>query len=397
MEYKGIGIIGTSGAGKSTVAQKLCKKYEIFNLVQAVTTREERQNGILGQYQYITEEEFKNLDKGGKLLIRTKYRGKYYGITHEALQQVVDNGKIPLLILTPKVVSELEGKGDRERYVFFTIFLDAPDDILDRRLEQRGEKIDENIRNQRKEDREYARICRYVINNSNGVHMEDVTQLLYSLWEYRNVGGMLPQKIIELMIRCGMLLRNAEINKLQGASYDLSLGDRYWQNGELRTLNDNNPFINLKPGDYVIVSSKETADFPRDIAGRFDLTVGLFCQGVILSNGPQVDPSFKGGLFCLLFNTSDAEITLKRGDHYATLEFIKLLEPTIPYSGKYQGKKDIIDYLPKPSKPSAIVKLRNDIEDLKKAKWYEKTLPLILSILAIVASIVMGVILFFIK
>lgn len=200
---------------------------------------------------------------------------------------------------------------------------------------------------------------------------------------------MLPKKVIELMLKCGMLLKNAEINnKVSGASYDLSLGAQYWQDGGKRILDNTNPFIKLKPGDYAIVSSKEIADFPKDIAGRFDLSVSLFCQGIILSNGPQVDPGFKGGLFCLLFNTSNAPITLKQGQHHATLEFIKLLEPTIPYSGKYQGKDDIIDYLPKPAEPSVITKIIDDIDALKSAKWWEKTLPLILSILALVATIV---------
>ncbi len=207
----------------------------------------------------------------------------------------------------------------------------------------------------------------------------------------------MPKKVIELMVKCGMLLKNADVkNKVSGASYDLSLGDQYWQDGKKRILDNTSPFIELKPGDYAIVSSKETADFPKDIAGRFDLSVSLFCQGIILSNGPQVDPGFKGRLFCLLFNTSNATIPLKRGQHYATLEFIKLLEPTIPYSGVYQGKDDIIDFLPTPSAPSIIAKMKEDIQDLKSAKWWEKNLPLILSILAVTASIVMGVILFLI-
>jgi len=73
---------------------------------------------------------------------------------------------------------------------------------------------------------------------------------------------------------------------VQGASYDLTLGDEYFNNGNIKTLNDRNPFIKMKPGEYVLVSSKEIARLPKDIAGRFDITVSLFCKGVILSNGP---------------------------------------------------------------------------------------------------------------
>jgi len=136
------------------------------------------------------------------------------------------------------------------------------------------------------------------------------------------------------MIECRMLLENADPNNSTGAAYDLSIGDEYYYGGNIKTLTDNEPFILIEPYDYAIVTSKETTNFPKDITGRFDLSVSLFCQGIILSNGPQVDPGFKGRLFCLLFNTSNALVFLKRGQHYATLEFHKLIDvpPEISHS-----------------------------------------------------------------
>lgn len=38
---------------------------------------------------------------------------------------------------------------------------------------------------------------------------------------------------------------------------------------------------------------------------------------------------------CLLFNTSSEKVQLKRGQHFTTIEFVKLIESTIPYAGKY--------------------------------------------------------------
>jgi len=401
MEYQGIVMIvvrGTSGAGKSTIAGKFCEKFKGFRIVQAVTTRERRDDDQVSMYEHVSKKDFVTLDKGGELLVRTKYRGEDYGITHQALKSVLDDGKVPILVLTPESAKTLhERGGEGEALNFFTIFVDAPDRVLDDRLKHRGEQIDDSTQKQRAADREYAENCLYSISNSNDVSVEDTTELVYSLWKHRFEGALLHGKMIKSMIRCGMLLKEADIDKVSGASYDLSLGDQYWLDGKKKKLNNDDPFVKLKPGDYAIVSSKEIADFPRDIAGKFDLTVSLFCKGVILSNGPQVDPGFSGRLFCLLFNTSNATITLKRGKHYATLEFIKLLEPTTPYSGKYQGKGDIIDYLPIPSEPSVISKIREDVDSLKSARWWEKTLPIILSMLAIIASIIMAVILFFIK
>jgi len=392
MEYQGIIITGASGAGKSSIAQKLCEQYKIFQIVQAVTTRKPREDDYHRQYQYISKVEFEKLDEDNRLLIKSEYRGKYYGITHEALQEVIGNSKIPLLILTPKSVVELKIKKNLEDYTSFIVFLDAPDEILDTRLNSRGENINETVIQQRKEDRGYLeRLLKiyptdyvYSIKNTD---IEKTLKLIWSLWNHRKTGGILSEKLIRLMIECDMLLENANLDNIQGASYDLRLGDKYFQKGEIKTLDEQNPFVVMEPGDYVLISSKEIANLPKDIAGRFDLTVSLFCKGVILSNGPQVDPGFHGGLFCLLFNTANNKVQLKHGEHYATIEFVKLVEPTVPYMGKYQNKLKMKDYLPEMVEASAINKLMEDVENLKKEKWWIKILPLVVSILALILAI----------
>lgn len=397
MGYKGIIITGTSGAGKSSIAQKLCEQYKIFQIVQAVTTRKLREDDYHGQYQYISKVEFEKLDEDNRLLIKSEYRGKYYGITHEALQEAIGNRKIPLLILTPKSVVELKIKKNLEDYTSFIVFLDAPDEILDTRLNSRGESINETVIQQRKEDRGYLeRLLKinptdyvYSIKNTD---IEKTLELIWSLWNHRKTGGILSEKLIRLMIECDILLENANLDNIQGASYDLRLGDKYFQKGEIKTLDEQNPFVVMEPGDYVLISSKEIVNLPKDIAGRFDLTISLFCKGVILSNGPQVDPGFHGGLFCLLFNTANNRVQLKHGEHYATIEFVKLVEPTVPYMGKYQNKLKMGDYLPEIVEASAINKLMEDVENLKKEKWWIKILPLVVSILALILVVIAALI-----
>ena len=234
MEYKGIIITGTNAAGKSTIALKVCEKFKEFQIVQGVTIRKPREDDHSSIYQYMSKEEFDELGKDRKLLIKAKYRGEYYGITYQAFKIVLGNSKVPLLILTPESTKRLEEDSEEGvRFKSFIIFLDAPDDILNSRLVRRGEQINKNVEEQRRKDRIYDRDCLYVISNTDDADTEDTAQLIYSLWEYRDRGGMLPKKVIELMVKYGMLLKNADIkNKISGASYDLSLGDQYWQDGE---------------------------------------------------------------------------------------------------------------------------------------------------------------------
>lgn len=383
MQYCGIILTGPKGAGKTEIANQLVANSG-FQIVQAITTRKSRSSGD-DDYDFMNDEEFNQYQKNGELFVYDEYLGNKYGIKTESLKTVIENNKIPILIITPKSLKTLNKiEFNKQKHHFLSFFLYAPIEELHERLKKRDSGIQSEVLRQIAADCAYRDEGIYQLQN---VEINVTSNLIHILWENRNAMGMVPERIIKALIEGGTLLKNADVQNVNGASYDLSLGDQYWQNGKKQTLDRDNGFIQLKRGDFVIVSSKEIAELPNDIAARFDLTVGLFCRGVILSNGPQVDPGFRGRLICSLFNLSNSTFDLKRDQHYSTLEFIKLSEPTTAYNGKYQGKEDIIDYLPTSSDPSTIIKIWDEIDKLKNAKWWEKSLPLILSLLAIVASI----------
>jgi len=379
MDYQGIAIVGPRGAGKSALCLRLCEKHSSLQMVPAVTTRKKRKDDTPDQYEYMGRREFKKLGKENRFLIKAEYAGENYGILKEQFLSVLQNEKTPVLILTPESLTRTED--------FFSIFIDLPDPILNEGLKHRRQKIDETVESQRDADRSHAKSCLYVVQNHDSGKS---AELIWSLWKYRNTGGVLPKRLIQLMMECGMLLEHAEASNVQSASYDLSLGDEYYSGGKIKELTSKDPFVLIKPYDYAIVTSKENADFPRDVAGRFDLSVSLFCQGVILSNGPQVDPGFKGKLFCLLFNTSNSPVILKRNQHYATLEFHKLLEPTTPYQGRYQSKLGIINYLPSNTLMGAVSELKEELEKVRSESRRLQTIVLgiVSALLTIVALLI---------
>lgn len=366
MPFESIIITGTSCAGKSTIAKKLCdivtNSGVSFDQVTAVTTRERRADD--SNYEYISNEDFDKLLRGKKLLVHSIYRGKKYGIKQAEYNIVIRKEKVPVLVITPASAIELLSKG-KEKYM--CIFLDAQDETLvDRWVERLGtepnNKAKKGFLKQHKADREYQDKAHYILNNTD---VSASVSLIALLWEYQNQGGALSQKLISSMIDCGMLLRDADPEMINGASYDLRLGDEYYYDGKIQKLSDEKPFLTIEPYDYAIVSCRETAWIPRDVIAKFGLTVGLFCQGIILSNGPQIDPGFRGTLFCLLFNTSNRAVHLKRGKHYATIEFNKLIGYAEPYEGKYQGKERIIEYIPENALHGAINELKKEVEHLK--------------------------------
>lgn len=251
MPFESIIITGTSCAGKSTIAKRLCdivtNSGVSFEQVTAVTTRKRRADD--SNYEYISDEDFDNLLRGKKLLVDSTYRNKKYGIKQAEYDRVVQKKKVPILVITPASAVELLSKG-KEKYM--CIFLDAQDETLvDRWVERLGAEPDNKAKKefikQHKADREYQDKAHYILNNTD---VSASVSLIALLWEYQNQGGALSQKIISSMIDCGMLLRDADPEMINGASYDLRLGDEYYYNGKIQKLSDEKPFLTIEPYDY---------------------------------------------------------------------------------------------------------------------------------------------------
>jgi len=394
MNYKGIILTGTSGCGKTTIAKKLCELSSDFEKCKLITTRVPRM-GEVDEYQFMSVDDFLKKRSENLLFTDTMYRDDHFGILKETIREIIEvRRKIPILTVSPEFQKVLSENVQQKNFDFLSFFIDAQDSKLDDRLIQQDGSLERNGTNppsylvQRARDREFSQCTTYSFTNNDDI--DDIVQLIFELWQYRYSGGLLSKKIISLMINCGSLLSDASVDRIQGASYDLVLGEQFAQNGIIELLSDTRPYIVLKPGDYAIVTSKEIANLPKDIAARYDLTVGLFTQGIILSNGPQVDPGFKGSLFCLLFNASNKEISLRMGDHFVTIEFAKLLEPTIPYSGQHQNQERIRQYIPQNPGFGEIVKMRGEINKLNDFNLKYSKAPMIISTVSLLVMIIIA-------
>ena len=388
--YNALVLTGTSAAGKTTVARTLAATVQRLARVEAVTTRDRRDDDVAGEYEYVQSDVLDRLKRTNELLIYTTYRGHNYGIRQTTVDDILSSGNTPLLVITPESAAciAVDDPFEDAGIVPFIVFIDAEDAVLDRRLEGREVGARNEDLQQRMADREFVGSAVYSVRR--GTH-DDVQSLIAGLWKSRNRSGVLPASLIRRLLACGTLLENANVSRVSGASYDLSLGDEYFYGGRIHRLSERDPILTVAPYDYTIVTSHELADCPRDVSGRFDLAVNLFCQGVILSNGPQVDPGFRGPLFSLLFNTSSSPVMLKRRQHYATIEFHKLLAHTSGYSGRYQAKT-LLDYLPSNAAQGAINELKKELEQVRgEAKNLQATtwavLSLVLALIAVFVSL----------
>lgn len=383
MFFESVIITGTRCAGKSTLASQFLTKNDKFSLVKAITTRLQRNEEECQNYIFVTDEEFAKKI----FFVNISYHEYHYGIEYMEIENVIKSGKIPVMIISPEALNIISNKNDDNFHLSF--FIDADDSELNERLSSRGldsKEIEQEVI-QRKADRKFAYKSIYRLKNSGPKFNTELCDLINTLWGFRKSGGMIPRKLISALTKFDALLKGSSEENISNSSYDLSLGDEYYYKGKIKNLSDKKPFILIEPYDYAIVTSKEVANFPNDISGRFDLKVSLFCQGVILSNGTQVDPGFEGKLFCLLFNTSNSPVVLKRGQHYSTIEFNKLIAPTDGYEGIYQSKIGIINYLPTNTLQGGVNELKKEIEKLKteSTKLQTMILGIISLLLALIA------------
>ena len=363
----GIILTGTSGSGKTTIAKELQNENSKYEYIRAITTRSAREDDN-GHYLYISDQEFE--ERQHTFFTYTSYRNAKYAYSSMDILKSQSKGHFPILVVSPESFAILKksgklniGKDNYNHECYISFFIDSIDDELNKRLINRDGRIDQKKeKNRRNSDREYSDIPDYIVQNHN---LSDTVGIIKRLVELYGISAKLSEIDIGLYIRNGMLVCDADKNNIKGASYDLRLGDEIYSSGEIKKLENQNLRLTIAPYDYALVSSKEEISLPKDVVAHFGLTVGLFCQGIILSNGQQVDPGFRGKLFCLLFNTSNQPVTIKRGAHYATIEFTKMNELASKYKGKYQGKEDIIDVLPDNTMLGGLSELKSEIEELK--------------------------------
>ena len=359
--YHGIIISGNDIAECGKIAKKL-EDFQIYKIIRVVSDRKEK-----SYYAYIEKEKLAAINDEF-FLLKNKMPDEMVAIFMQEFKEIVEGAMIPIIIIDRDAV-EIIGRisGTDFKFMSFYIYNENEDN-------KEASIYDKN---------NVIAKFNYSIDDKS---VFDVAALIDKLWNLRERGGGLSRDLMNKLVKCNLLIKDGKLDNVSNSSYDLTLGDEYYYAGEIKELSEKKPFLAIEPYDYVIASCSEKINMPRDVSGRFDVSVNLFCQGIILSNSTQVDPGFRGKLFCLLFNTSNKVVYLKRHTHFVTMEFNKLVEPTTPYNGKYADEDSIVPYLPTNVMQGAINELKKEIENLKIEN--QKMQSVYLSVLALFLAIV---------
>lgn len=130
-------------------------------------------------------------------------------------------------------------------------------------------------------------------------------------------------------IESGKIIEPFNKDQLQPASYDLSVG-------EIKGSKV------LRPGESVLISTKEKVDIPHNVAGICVQRSSFMRLGLITNVG-WIDPGFQGNITLRLFNLGEESVDLRKIDTFAQLILLDVRGAITTYNGHYQNSEGIVE------------------------------------------------------
>ncbi len=138
-------LSGPAGAGKTTVAERLCREAGIRRSVSA-TTRPPRQGEVDGRdYSFVPEDEFRARLGRGEFLEHATVHGHLYGTPRQPIEEALRAGESRLLVIDVQGAMQVKAHCPDA----LLVFLDAPDATLGERLAGRATEGEDEQRSRR--------------------------------------------------------------------------------------------------------------------------------------------------------------------------------------------------------------------------------------------------------
>ncbi len=133
--------------------------------------------------------------------------------------------------------------------------------------------------------------------------------------------GVLLSDEIEHHVNMFRMIDPFNPKNLKPAGYELTVGDQYSLGGNVSPLADGEK-ITIPPFQVVIIKIAETLNLPRFLIARWNIRVKWAYEGLLWVGGPQVDPGWVGQLACPVYNLSNKEVKIPRGEPIALMDFV---------------------------------------------------------------------------
>lgn len=169
MVYKIFTLTGVSGSGKTTIMRELLKRNANIKVLPSITTRTKRDSDVPGEYRYIGEKEFENMQQNNAFLWDVDMHGSFYGTAKVDVDYALKANHKSIMLLVPEVISILKSY---THFVLSFYIISPPEDILRQRLQNRGDDrvdIEKRILDCKKWDKEAGSSDYIFIDNSGAL------------------------------------------------------------------------------------------------------------------------------------------------------------------------------------------------------------------------------------
>jgi len=285
-------IIGPGGSGKGTIIEGITSQYsDLVEGAATATTRPKKTPGEVAKYRiFLTEREFKDLDKEGKLIEKNFFKDNWYGAPKEEVYKILEKGK--------NVIIEVDLNGLQSfRKVFsnvVSIFIDAHLETYKKRMANRGMETPEEIKKRMKItewELQNKHLCDYIIENREGKPQEAVENVIKIIGGKRsNMKG--PTTIVIFIVLVGLVLGGillssppksqaptGDLNSQQAAKEDPA---RIYRDGGPRVGPDNAKVKIVVFSDYLCPYCKTTHETIKNILGAHPNDVALYHRNFVV-------------------------------------------------------------------------------------------------------------------
>ena len=139
-----------SGAGKTSIANKLIEQDDQISMSISMTTRKARPGEVnFKDYIFVTKEEFNQAIESNELLEWAEVFGNYYGTPRKAVEEKLKEGRDVLFDIDWQGTQQLHEKVGNDLVRLF--ILPPSVNILEERLKRRGQDADHIVQERMKE------------------------------------------------------------------------------------------------------------------------------------------------------------------------------------------------------------------------------------------------------